>query len=846
MNIDKLNNIDLAKKLIFINDNKELFNIIKIYFDQMNCNSFWDVLKKVTKDRDIIIKIAKLHLKASNEKDGLYYLELSNKLIGSYYNGDIDTVLEQNSNSLTKELVGILLDTAQKSMASYGNNNVVPYILGLISKIINKKGYIELKPYLYNQYIIYYLYTNQPQKALEYTNKALKCYIDNDELIDRININRGLVLYKLGKYKEAIELYESIKDTTINIVDFNINLSLFYKELGQFSKSLKILFQLLDKNISDLNQLAKIYGNIASLYGDMGLRNKEREYLLFSLKASKKAKDRNYDTILANYFNLTNFYLKLENFTKVNFWLNVFKNSATRVEKVGDYYYIYALLKIRIFIKKEDYTSALAIIDKVANSIKDNTSLDDYLSFLIYKGICFLGFKKFKDAYNIFFEVLKLSIDSNHIEFTQISRGYLGICQYFLNNDKEAKENIIKFFSDEKYLRDNLNNPLTQFFFSIDRDSIYNTIIEILIDKKDTLLLFMILQNIKSNAVNFNIKQRVSYKKLIDSMDSKTLIVDFYISKNVAICLIIKKNLKKPILKTIDLKEDEILRIYENYQKIVKIAHFYLKSNPFKDIFKILSNKLLMPIENYLKSVDRIVFCRNSYLNLFPIHIFPFKNGLLYEYFAVSYALNSALIYFDSINSKKALILCSTKQNDSKLVKDNFKQEAIEVDTVLKQKFNTKIYIDDSDSKKIFFNNKASVVHLINHGLFDNHKSEQSGMFLKEGGRDVFISINELFSNRFRADFIFMSGCVTGVVYPIKGEEYLGIVSYLHSNRVKFAILSMWNIPAINKNIIKVVKDFYKFWIEENLHISIALQKSLIKNKQINPIDYAGFVLFGG
>ncbi|MFK5975496.1 MAG: CHAT domain-containing protein [Sulfurovum sp.] len=138
------------------------------------------------------------------------------------------------------------------------------------------------------------------------------------------------------------------------------------------------------------------------------------------------------------------------------------------------------------------------------------------------------------------------------------------------------------------------------------------------------------------------------------------------------------------------------------------------------------------------------------------------------------------------------------------------------------------------------------MVHLINHGTFSSNKPNSSGMYLKEKAEDIFVDIDELFRYKLDIESIFMSGCSTGEVQPLKGEEPLGIISYLHSNGVKSAILSSWKIPLEIETTVDVVSDFYRYWLEDGLSRSVALQRAMIRNKKVNPYEYAGFILFGG
>jgi len=839
----------LTHHLLTTKNKKALTKLIQKNFNQMNHNTFWDTLKKEAHKRGLsekVSEIAKLHVEASKEFDGVYFVEFSQELIVAHHKGKLDDILEQREEELTEELVNVLLDSAQKMMASDGFTTIVPLVLEVIGAIIERKGFVKLEAYLHNQYVIYYLYTNQPQKAMESIERAFSCVIESELLIDRLEINRGLTLYKLGQYEEAIALYKRIEDTTHNIIDLKHNLVLFYQELGNFSKSLTILYELLEIiDRDDLNQRSKVYGNLANIYGTLGRKEKQREQLILSLRASKCTLDRNYEIVIANYFNLANFYLNQKNFVKGEFWLSVFKNSAKRVKRESDYYFHYALLKIRFFLKKDDFFSAKAIIEKILPDIDTNSSNAEYLSFLVQLGICYLGEKEIDRALEVFENSIVLATKTKHNEFIQTIRGYLGICQYLLCDEKRAKENIYAFFRQEDFLREHIGDLLTQFYFSIDRENIYHTIIEILVSKNETILLFEILQNVKSNAVNFNSNKRIDYTSFVKQIDDKSLVLDYYVKNGLVFCLVIEKGLDAPILVKLECNEAEILEITEKYFKTLTYAKQMVYFNPFQFLEK-LSDKILLPLSDYIEGKESLIICRSSHLNFLPIHIFPYKDGLLLEKVATSYALNSALVFFESNNIKDAILISSSQAKDEPKTKIYFDKELNYVESYLSQKYIIKSFREDTDSKEKLFTNKSDIIHLVNHGTFSNNKLNSSGMFLKENGEDIFINIDELFTHKLNAEFIFMSGCSTGEVHTLKGEEPLGIISYLHSNGIKSAILSSWKISSQMETTVDVVRDFYRYWVEEGLSKNIALQRAMIDNKKINPYEYAGFILFGG
>jgi CHAT domain-containing protein len=260
---------------------------------------------------------------------------------------------------------------------------------------------------------------------------------------------------------------------------------------------------------------------------------------------------------------------------------------------------------------------------------------------------------------------------------------------------------------------------------------------------------------------------------------------------------------------------------------------------------KKLSDKILLPLHKYIEKKEKLIISRSSHLNLLPMQIFPYREGLLFEKIAISYALSSALVFFEHQNIQSATLISNSTEYDSPKAKELFVQELNYVEEILESQYSVEKFLEDNDSRNRLFEQKQDIIHIINHGTFSTKNPNSSGIFLKERGRDIFVNIDNLFGHEIETEFIFMSGCSTGEVYTIKGEEPLGIISYLHSNGVKSAILSSWKIPSQLEVTVCVVRDFYRYWIEEKLDKSVALQRAMVDNKRINPYEYGGFVLFG-
>ena len=69
----------------------------------MNHNTFWDTLKKEAKKQNLnhkVAEIAKLHVGASNELDGVYFVEFAEELIVAHSKGELTRVLEAREGEL--------------------------------------------------------------------------------------------------------------------------------------------------------------------------------------------------------------------------------------------------------------------------------------------------------------------------------------------------------------------------------------------------------------------------------------------------------------------------------------------------------------------------------------------------------------------------------------------------------------------------------------------------------------------------------------------------------------------------------------------------------------------------
>jgi len=772
------------------------------------------------------------------------FLELTTILLKQYQKNDLEESLKKYDSFLLEDFVSQLLDSAQECVVT-GHMGGADALLKIAHKVIEYKNHKRYYPYLYNQYTNYYLYTNNNAKAKQSIKKAfeLSPFYD-DNLSQSLKVNLGLTMFRDGEYKSAIEFYQNalkndIITTPALVNSTKLNLSICYAEVGDFEKTIDVLKGLENSNINDEDLLSKVYGNLSNYYGRLGRRDKEREYLLLSLRLSKKQTNPNWHTLLNNYLNLTFYYLKVDDFTKASYYLELFRNYAIKIN-TSSYILSYARVKIKMLLDQGLLKDAEAIVDKHYPKFAQNDTKDyEYLSFLGVSGLTKLASRKYQESRDFIQELLDTSIQTGHKEFEQISYGYLGIVQYMLGDVSKGIANIKKTFLYEVDLRDGIANEVDQFFFSSNISNMYKTTIEVLILNQDTKLLFDILQNIKSTALTYKIEK----KELNIPLNS--VFVDYYIKDELAFCLVVCNESDTPIFINLDTQEEELKQTVERYQDSLKDARYALFENPF-EFLDTISKKLLEPLAKYIKTKEIIIFSRSSYLNYLPFQILKYEDKFLIEHIAVSYTLHSSLISSENREYKEMDIIVSQIENDTEKSKENMLKESNKIKTISSKYFDTNSLINDKNSYDIIESKLFEILHLINHGSFID-KPLNSGFYLKKQNKDTFISIDQLFTSELlKAKFIFMSGCDTGRVHSLKGEEVLGIISYLHSQGTKTAILSFWEILADIDTTVDIVEDFYKFWLEDKNMKAIALQKAMLKNKNsVNPYDWAGYALFG-
>ncbi len=148
-------------------------------------------------------------------------------------------------------------------------------------------------------------------------------------------------------------------------------------------------------------------------------------------------------------------------------------------------------------------------------------------------------------------------------------------------------------------------------------------------------------------------------------------------------------------------------------------------------------------------------------------------------------------------------------------------------------------------SAALLDNLEADILHVAAHGLFAPARPAASGLWLSENGEDRYVSLDLLARRTAAAELVFLSGCDTGRVAPLRNQEALGLVSVLLSQRVTAAALSFWPILGEDAVAPDIVTAFYHGWLMEGFPKAEALRRAMLRHRDRPVYEWAGYGLFG-
>lgn len=244
-----------------------------------------------------------------------------------------------------------------------------------LSKEINyKKGYIESLTLLAdaNDYLGRY---SEAQKLnfelLEYYNK-----INDQELINAMNINIGIINYYQSNYDEsteytfkALSYYQNMDDQLGISICYN-NLANVYSDRLNYEMALKYYFKALaiDEESNNKSGVTLIKGNIGEVYIELKDYEKADEYLTSALTIAKETGDKWQEANI--YTGLGNLMIKVNKEQKAITYLLQSLRINQELGAVAEQSEVYEAI-YKLFEQKKDYEKALYYL-KMFNTFNDS------------------------------------------------------------------------------------------------------------------------------------------------------------------------------------------------------------------------------------------------------------------------------------------------------------------------------------------------------------------------------------------------------------------------------------------------------------------------------------------
>ena len=297
-----------------------------------NFDDFINYIKKLSKNKDIILKVSEFNLK--HPLFDSIYAQLGN-LDGSFNIISSDNNIINNINNISD------IDIKQTVLNLYNNSN-------------NLENFIKLKTYIYNLITPQWTFKEILMGKKEHYGVIFKLseksytnyYI---EVIYMKEPYKYMTLSNFIFFKNVHESSKILKTQLVNIISNNIDYYKVAKYVAVLLKKLYFSHEI--KNYKLKKQFAKIYEDIYNLrykYGNLNHNNciNINKIFIYNLKLLKY-KQKNNKKTKDSYVKKINKYTNL-----VEKYTNIYKNGQNELSSIFKYNYRNWIQRIESFIKK--------------------------------------------------------------------------------------------------------------------------------------------------------------------------------------------------------------------------------------------------------------------------------------------------------------------------------------------------------------------------------------------------------------------------------------------------------------------------------------------------------------
>ncbi|CBS89269.1 CHAT domain-containing tetratricopeptide repeat protein [Azospirillum lipoferum] len=808
----------------------------------------------------LLLDVARRHL-ALTGGAALSHLDLAMRLLEAHVQGRLAEAVEELRPALDEDAVDTLIKAAEAGITRRADLGLGRRMLDVARAALESGGHDRLRPTLALEECNYFLLTDDTAAA----EACLRGVLDGDAPITdpllrhALAVNLGVVLLRQGRYADLVRHYT---DLLPEIDDDRLrhsarsNLALAHGALGHTGTALTMFLELAEdcRRLGDEDQLATVHGNLALLHERLGLPEEEERHLRvcldLALNPTGADRTRDWHSVATSCCNLHLFHLRRREFAKAAHWLTQYEK-ITRGTGVDPDGVTRGRLRLEFAIAHGDLPAALEIADSLVPRLPERVD-EEVLAMLGSAGRVMLRAGRLDRAAELFERIVALCERSGHGDLLLSGLGYLGVVRLRTDKTAEAVALFARMTALDRQLRGHVDDPLHQFTFSSQHEALYEEVIGALIDGGDAGPLFDGLQAAKAFAIGHRHAAPAGFAELSAALPPGTAFLEYDHRAGRSVCVVAVHGAAEPVLVSLPLGERELVEAAARFDRCLVWARSLLAGDPF-DWLEPVARGLLHPvIERLGTDVRHLVIAPAGGATRLPFHILPLAGGgRVIDRFAVSYAPSATVWLAAAARARRPAsfaLAAGGKRDDGEGLRRGFTDEGEAVRRLLRSAGCRELAaaIGTGDTCAALLDHlEADILHVAAHGLFDPARPAASGLSLSADGEDRFVSLEALAHRQTAAELVFLSGCDTGRVAPLRNQEALGLVSVLLSQRVTAAALSFWPILGEGAVAPDIVAAFYHGWLLEGLSKAEALRQAMLRHRDRPLYEWAGYGLFG-
>jgi len=390
-------------------------------------------------------------------------------------------------------------------------------------------------------------------------------------------------------------------------------------------------------------------------------------------------------------------------------------------------------------------------------------------------------------------------------------------------------------------------------FLNIPEESLEQTDQRILEAEARYVELLEKLQRKDPVAANHISVAELSIEQLRTTLDNSTTLIQLYQTEKTLFLFFVSR-LNGVHCSALELRAqdayDEVYAVLDalhNSQDHDVHSHEFLRSikNPLAHLYDIFRAEF----DKHLAHTDHLLFVPHSFWHFAPLHALydRQKKKYLIDEFAISYVPASSMLTLDDSNQRNSDGIAAIFGDPAGDLP--FASEEIER---LRSLFVSRVETHAGSRASIQnlqdVSGRARFIHLATHGMFRLDNPMLSHIVLAdETGQPTRLLAADILNLRFAASHITLSGCETGLLQVLPGDEAMGLARAFLVAGAESLLCSLWRVD--DRSTAELMEGFYKGLLWGGLNKTKSLQQAIVALKEqpeyAHPFFWAPFIFLG-